>query len=98
MRFLWITLIWTGMALWAVEPHWAYAPLRAPRVPEVGEVGEVGGKATHAVDAFIRAQWVRHGLQPAAEADRPTLLRRIYFDLIGLPPSPEDYQRFLADS
>ena len=92
MRYLWILLIWTSMAVWAVEPHWAYAPLRSPRVPEAD------AEVFQPVDTFIRAQWKARGLKPSPEADRSTLLRRIYWDLIGLPPSPSDYQRFLADA
>ena len=92
MRYLWILLIWTSMAVWAVEPHWAYAPLRSPRVPEAE------AEVFQPVDTFIRAQWKARGLKPSPEADRSTLLRRIYWDLIGLPPSPSDYQRFLADT
>ena len=89
MRYLWILLIWTSMAVWAVEPHWAYAPLRSPRVPEAD------AEVFQPVDTFIRAQWKARGLKSSPEADRSTLLRRIYWDLIGLPPSPNDYQRFL---
>jgi len=92
MRYLSILLIWTSMAVWAVEPHWAYVPLRSPRVPEAE------AEVFQPVDTFIRAQWKARGLKSSPEADRSTLLRRIYWDLIGLPPSPSDYQRFLADT
>lgn len=91
MRFLSLAVFWTGMALLAVEPHWAYAPLGRPSIPEIED------GVSHPVDAFIRAGLKAHGLRAAPEADRPTLLRRIHFDLIGLPPSPEDHRRFLAD-
>lgn len=91
MRFLSLALFWTGMALLAVEPHWAYAPLDRPSIPEIED------GVSHPVDAFIRVGLKAHGLRAAPEADRPTLLRRIHFDLIGLPPSPEDHRRFLAD-
>ena len=49
------------------------------------------------VDRFVLKSLGEHGLQPAPEADRLTLLRRVYFDLIGLPPLPEEVEAFLAD-
>ena len=50
------------------------------------------------IDRFIAAEWDKHGLQPASDADRPTLIRRAYFDLIGLPPTPEQIDAFVRDS
>src|SRR5687767_5119296 len=50
------------------------------------------------VDAFIRAKLQAAGMAPSPEADRRTLIRRIYFDLVGLPPAPEDVDRFVADA
>ena len=109
MRFPPIIRVWTVLAVCAVwaakaaEPHWAYAPLGQFVVPAPGsgassEPGAVAsGAASHPVDAFIRSRLKAHGLEPAPEADRSTLLRRIHWDLIGLPPSPEDHRRFLAD-
>ncbi len=94
MRFLWISLFWTALAGWAVEPHWSYAPLREVPVPG-GD--PASGRALRPVDAFIRDRVKAQGLKPAPEADRSTLLRRIHWDLTGLPPSPEDQRRFLAD-
>jgi hypothetical protein len=49
------------------------------------------------IDAFILAKLEAAGLQPAANADRRTLVRRLYFDLLGLPPSPEEVEAFLND-
>jgi hypothetical protein len=49
------------------------------------------------VDAFIWSKLGEKGLRPAAEADRTTLIRRLYFDLIGLPPSPEEVEAFVSD-
>ncbi|MEY4690254.1 MAG: hypothetical protein RIT19_579 [Verrucomicrobiota bacterium] len=94
MRLLWTSLIFAAMTGWAVEPHWAYAPLRPVPVP-VADPAE--GPALRAVDAFIRDRLKAQGLKPAPEADRSTLLRRIHWDLTGLPPSPDDLRRFLAD-
>jgi hypothetical protein len=49
------------------------------------------------IDRFILAKLEAQGLKPAADADRATLARRVYFDLIGLPPTPEDVDAFTAD-
>jgi len=96
MRLLTILLTWTGLALAASEPHWAYAPLRPGPVPVAAPASEPANP--HPVDAFIRSALTAQGLEPAPEADRSTLLRRLHWDLVGLPPSPEDHRRFLADA
>lgn len=51
----------------------------------------------HPVDRFVLAKLEEHGLQPAARADKRTLLRRATFALTGLPPTPEEGQAFLVD-
>ncbi|MFN7919586.1 MAG: PSD1 and planctomycete cytochrome C domain-containing protein [Bryobacteraceae bacterium] len=71
------------------EGHWSYEPVRRPAAP---------GGATHPVDAFIQARLVREGLQPSAEADRRTLIRRVTLDLTGLPPTPAEVAAFVGDS
>ncbi len=73
--------------------HWAYQPLRSPEPPPASD-----GRMLNPVDAFIRAKLAQAGLQPSPEADRRTLLRRVYFDLIGLPPTPEELSAFVADA
>jgi cytochrome c553 len=50
------------------------------------------------VDAFIAEKWKEKGLTPVSPADKRTLIRRAYFDLLGLPPSPEEVETFVADS
>ena len=76
------------------EPHWAYvAPKRFP-VPRVKDTTW----SPHWIDRFILAQLETDGERPARDADRLTLLRRIYFDLVGLPPTPSEVDRFLKDS
>ena len=50
------------------------------------------------IDAFILARLEREGIEPSPEADRVTLLRRLSFDLTGLPPTPEEVEAFLADN
>ena len=53
--------------------------------------------STNPIDAFIAAQLKQKGLKPAGQADKRTLLRRVYFDLIGLPPTPAEQEAFLKD-
>ena len=75
--------------------HWAYRPLTAPPVPLLS----AGARpSVNPVDSFIAAKLAEHGLSPAPEADRRTLLRRVSFDLIGLPPTPEELRAFLTDT
>ena len=72
------------------EEHWAYqVPIR-PTVPEV-----VDSRWTHPIDAFLAEQHERVGLQPVDLADSSTLLRRAYFDLVGLPPTRQQQETFL---
>jgi hypothetical protein len=73
--------------------HWAYRPLKRPAVPKVRQAAWV----RNPIDAFILARLEEKGFTPAAPVDRRTLLRRVYFDLTGLPPTPEEIAAFLAD-
>jgi hypothetical protein len=75
------------------QPHWAFTPPKQGAPPSVGEVA--GGNV---IDAFIRARLQKEGLALSTEADRATLIRRVSFDLTGLPPKPEDVAAFEADS
>ena len=70
--------------------HWAFKPATRPVVPVVDGVA-------HPIDAFIRAAIARKQLKPSSEADRRTLIRRLSFDLTGLPPTPAEVEAFLAD-
>jgi Protein of unknown function (DUF1553)/Protein of unknown function (DUF1549) len=73
--------------------HWAFqAPVR-PTVPQVKRKGWV----KNPIDAFVLAALEENELRPSAEADRTTLLRRVTFDLTGLPPTPEEVKAFVAD-
>ncbi|MGB2712905.1 MAG: DUF1553 domain-containing protein [Vicinamibacterales bacterium] len=75
------------------DTHWAYtAPVR-PELPTVGQQQWV----RNPIDRFILARLEREGLKPSAEADKVTLLRRVTYDLTGLPPTPADVDAFLAD-
>lgn len=73
------------------EGHWAYSPVRRPEAPALAATG------LNPIDAFIQARLAREGLSPSPEADKRTLLRRVTFDLTGLPPTPEEVDAFLQD-
>ena len=75
--------------------HWAYAPLKRPPTPKLPK----GPTALvlSPIDAFVFARLAKEGLAPSPAADRYTLARRLSLDLIGLPPSPEQVDRFVAD-
>lgn len=75
------------------QDHWAFEPLAAPTVPAVEDADWI----RNPIDAFVLASLEQNGLTPALPADRLTLLRRAYFDLTGLPPTPEAVADFLAD-
>ena len=73
--------------------HWAYQPPRRPPLPKV--TNRAWGRGS--IDLFIAAGHERQKLEPMPEADKPTLLRRVYLDLIGLPPTPEQVSAFVND-
>jgi hypothetical protein len=73
---------------------WAFQPVHRPNVPLVRHSDQVRTP----IDTFLLAQLEAHDLTFAPEADKRTLIRRVYFDLAGLPPAPEDVSRFLADT
>ena len=77
----------------AVESHWAYVSPSRPALPRVRDSSWVANP----IDAFVLAGLEAQGLSPSAEADRVTLLRRLSLDLIGLPPTIEEVDAFLAD-
>lgn len=74
--------------------HWAYRPVSKPPIPRAKKPERVRNE----IDAFILAGYEKRGLKPVPLADRAVLLRRITYDLIGLPPSPEESALFLHDS
>ena len=77
---------------------WSLKPLARPEVP-APEVAQGAGRLRlrTEVDAFIQESLDRKGLTASSEADRATLIRRLYFDLIGLPPTPEEIEAFVND-
>ena len=68
---------------------WSLQPIERPAVPRL---------AKHPIDAFILAKLKRESMEPAPRADRRTLARRAYFDLTGLPPTPEQLEQFISDA
>ncbi|OJW14389.1 MAG: hypothetical protein BGO49_28700 [Planctomycetales bacterium 71-10] len=73
--------------------HWAFQPIARPGPPTPREPSRVRTP----VDAFVLAKLDAAGLAPSPEADRRTLIRRLSYDLTGLPPSPEEVAAFVAD-
>jgi hypothetical protein len=67
--------------------HWSFQPLKKPALPAAG----------NPIDAFVLARLQSEQIAPSAEADKRTLLRRLSFDLIGLPPAIEEMSAFLAN-
>ena len=92
-----LLLVVGGTAPWTVESqgeHWAFRAQVRPAGPAPAQKAWVRTP----IDAFVLARWEREGLTPSARAGRETLLRRLSLDLIGLPPTPEEMERFLADT
>jgi len=75
------------------QNHWAFMRVRRPPVP----APKSPRQTLHPIDAFIRDRLAREGLQPAPEANRETLIRRVTLDLTGLPPTPPEVDAFLSD-
>jgi hypothetical protein len=83
-----------GMSLEEGRAFWAYRPLHRPAAPAVRDAAWPSGD----IDCFILARLEAAGLRPTADADRATLARRLFYDLIGLPPTPEEVDAFVNDS
>lgn len=73
--------------------HWSWEPIRQPDLPTVDDQDWVRDP----LDTFILARLESAGLKPNGQADKRTLIRRVSFDLIGLPPTPEEVEAFLND-
>jgi hypothetical protein len=71
---------------------WSFQPVKNPAVPKAG-----AGWARNAIDHFVARKLDAAKLAPAPEADRRTLIRRLYYDLIGLPPTFEQVEEFVSD-
>ena len=88
------TWINQGARIDAVRLGWPYTPPAAQKIPTVKNAAWTRGP----IDNFVLARLEAKGLKPAAPANKITLLRRVYADLIGLPPSPQEASAFLADA
>lgn len=85
------------LRLWIIqgaeyEEHWAFVPPVRPPLPQVDNDEWVH----HPIDQFVLAKLETMKLSPSGPADRTTLLRRVYLDLIGIPPSPADVEHFVG--
>jgi len=79
---------------WATaRDFWSFQPTHNPATPTVNNANWPRTD----LDRFVLSRLEAKGVQPVADADRVTLIRRLYFDLIGLPPTPEEIDRVLAD-
>src|SRR5262249_49713952 len=76
------------------QGHWAFIPPTRPSLPSIRN----SGWCRNPIDFFVLARVEKEGLTPAPEVDRFTLLRRLSLDLIGLPPTVEEVDAFLADT
>jgi mono/diheme cytochrome c family protein len=74
------------------QQHWSFEPIRVAAVPAT-----TAAPVRNPIDAFVFARLDGEGLKPSPEADRATLIRRAAFALTGLPPTPAEVERFLAD-
>ncbi|MCA9082760.1 MAG: PSD1 domain-containing protein [Planctomycetaceae bacterium] len=82
-----------GMSIEEGRQFWSFRPVQNSVVPEVQNSAWV----KNPIDAFVLQRLEQAEMQPAAMADRETLIRRVTFDLIGLPPTPEEIDAFVAD-
>ncbi len=73
--------------------HWSFQPIRRPSLPQVNRSELIATP----IDAFLLARLEEQGFSFSPEADRATLIRRLYYDLTGLPPSPEQIEQFVND-
>ncbi|MCH1496766.1 MAG: DUF1549 domain-containing protein, partial [Rubripirellula sp.] len=75
------------------ENHWSWRPVRTPRLPDIENEGWV----KTALDRFVLDEQESRGLRPAEVSDKPMWLRRVYLDLIGIPPTAQQIAEFVED-
>jgi Protein of unknown function (DUF1549)/Protein of unknown function (DUF1553)/Planctomycete cytochrome C/NPCBM/NEW2 domain len=75
--------------------HWAWLPLSSPSPPPLNHTP---ADESNPIDRFLNAQLANEGIIPVAKANREVLIRRLYFDLLGLPPTPDEVEQFLTDT
>src|SRR5687768_6734527 len=85
-----------GVSPGEVPDDWAFRPAGRPAVPEVN--ADAAAWVRNPIDAFVLAKLREKGLSPSPEADRRNLIRRLTFDLTGLPPTVDEVRSFLADT
>ncbi|NBP79240.1 DUF1549 domain-containing protein, partial [bacterium] len=80
--------------------HWAFQPLKRPPIPSmaVASSPSSGNEPLHPLDAFINSRLTAAGLTPQGEAPQHVLIRRLYLDLLGVPPSPSELTALMADT
>ncbi|QDT33599.1 PSD1 and planctomycete cytochrome C domain-containing protein [Thalassoglobus polymorphus] len=76
--------------------HWSWTPIVSPEVPKIEDLAEF--PVRNAIDAFIRRKLDEEKLTPSPEAKKSTLIRRVTLDLTGLPPTPQEVEKFLNDT
>ena len=76
------------------KAHWSFQPIKRPNPPQISNPKS---QITNPIDRFLLARLEKEGLTFSPPAEKRVLLRRVYFDLIGLPPSPADIDAFLKD-
>ncbi len=80
------------------KTHWSFQPVTKPAVPELkSQISNSKSQIRNEVDAFVLVRLEAAGLKPSPPADRRTLIRRATFDLLGLPPTPDEVAAFEAD-
>ncbi len=94
------TVLWAGLAMSACASDkaslWSFTAPARPPVPAVNDL-QHGDQIQNPIDAFVLAKLEQADLIPAPLADERTLVRRAYFDLLGMPPSPEEVEAFVND-
>ena len=83
---------WINDGATFVDKHWAFLPLKTIEIPSAEEAA-----GANPIDAFILDRLTSQGIAPSPRADRRTLIRRVFANAIGMPPSPEEFSRFMED-
>jgi mono/diheme cytochrome c family protein len=81
-----------------IEKGRRFWSFQQPKLPAVPSITNPKFQITNPIDAFVAAEWSKRSLTPASPADKRTLVRRAYFDLTGLPPTPEEVEAFEQDA
>jgi mono/diheme cytochrome c family protein len=84
-----------GVVTAEAKKYWAYQPVKRPAVPEVRNPAF---EIRNPIDAFVAAKWAAKGLKPVKPAEKAALIRRATYDLIGLPPAPEEVDAFATSA